>query len=326
MCLLHFDSCHCLPLGLRFEHINHPNSLLHDLRKRHTDLSCPGAFGNALHGDVLDFLKDFFRDAWHNIAVDLLSCALVNVLLGKVQNHFRAHKCARGEGPITPEENACAAIRIKQLKMSYLAPPLKTVFLSPSSYEILIVMFLSCSAKGWTAPQHPSSTTIPMMHPLVPNGNGFALSGAVGSAAVGVWALEELVLPQGKRSAVWVNNNVCFVRLRRRKHRPQGSVLSRPCTSSVAALQFCVVYRMREFLSQMSPKDRGCGVSPLATFFVCCGSSSQLCQLRLGHAQDVPVFHGTHSLPNMATTWKPSSRRATGQRCSDELHEAAGDR
>ena len=58
------------------------NSLLHDLRKKHIDWSCPGAFGNAFLGNVLDFVKDLFRDAWHMTVVDILPCALGNALLG----------------------------------------------------------------------------------------------------------------------------------------------------------------------------------------------------------------------------------------------------
>ena len=46
------------------------------------------------------------------------------------------------------------------------------------------------------------------------------------------------------------------IRPDKRKHRPQGSVLKRPCTCSKAEPQFCIVHRMQKFLRQFVPGQR----------------------------------------------------------------------
>ena len=56
-------------------------------------------------------------------------------------------------------------------------------------------------------------------------------------------------LPPGRHSGAWVFGDEVFIRLRRRKHRPRGSLLRRKCTCTKTAQQFCVVCRMRVFTS-----------------------------------------------------------------------------
>ena len=52
-------------------------------------------------------------------------------------------------------------------------------------------------------------------------------------------------LPASRHSGVWVagDHHLCL-RLRRRKNRPQGSLLKRPCTCATTSRQFCVVCRI----------------------------------------------------------------------------------
>ena len=46
-------------------------------------------------------------------------------------------------------------------------------------------------------------------------------------------------LPEGRHSAVWVQNECLYISLRRRKHRPAGSLLIRACSCDKAK-QGCV--------------------------------------------------------------------------------------
>ena len=57
------------------------------------------------------------------------------------------------------------------------------------------------------------------------------------------------MLAPERHSAVWVANCTCFVRLRRRKHRPRGSILKRACCCQRVSRQFCVCCRVHDFIS-----------------------------------------------------------------------------
>ena len=61
-------------------------------------------------------------------------------------------------------------------------------------------------------------------------------------------AEELLLLPPERHSAVWVANSVCFVRLRRRKHRPKGSILKRACCCQHVGRQFCACCRVQKYI------------------------------------------------------------------------------
>ena len=67
-------------------------------------------------------------------------------------------------------------------------------------------------------------------------------------------APQELVaLPTGRPSAVWVSADTVFVRLRRRKHKPTGSVLKRACMCASTSSQFCIVRLLQKFLAGCAP-------------------------------------------------------------------------
>ena len=66
---------------------------------------------------------------------------------------------------------------------------------------------------------------------------------------------EATVLPDGRRSGVWAQDNLLVVRLMRRKHRPHGSILKRRCACSGNA-QFCVVCRTRRYILDAKQGDR----------------------------------------------------------------------
>ena len=58
---------------------------------------------------------------------------------------------------------------------------------------------------------------------------------------------EAVALDPCRHSAVWVvQDKLACVRLMRRKHRPQGSLLKRPCSCRKTGRQFCVVHRCTE--------------------------------------------------------------------------------
>ena len=60
-------------------------------------------------------------------------------------------------------------------------------------------------------------------------------------------AADLLGLPAGRHSALAVVGEVAGLRLAKRKHRPRGSLLQRPCTcSSSVSPQFCVVHRLKQ--------------------------------------------------------------------------------
>jgi len=63
-------------------------------------------------------------------------------------------------------------------------------------------------------------------------------------------------LPLGRHSAVFVENNVAVCVLKKRKHRPQGSVLRRPCWCSKFGPQYCVVHRLGVFLNGCESGER----------------------------------------------------------------------
>ncbi|CAK0812009.1 unnamed protein product [Prorocentrum cordatum] len=82
----------------------------------------------------------------------------------------------------------------------------------------------------------------------------------VQSEAVGLQAgqaAEADKLPDGRHSAVWVEDGQYLVlRLRRRKNRPQGSVLRRACTCRSSSIVPCVVHAAWRILANKAPGDR----------------------------------------------------------------------
>eukprot|EP00971_Amphidinium_carterae_P010579 209038-Amphidinium_carterae.1 len=53
----------------------------------------------------------------------------------------------------------------------------------------------------------------------------------------------EFQLQPELHSALWAQNSVVYLRLQRRKHRPQGSLLSRPCRCGQVGHMACIVHR-----------------------------------------------------------------------------------
>ena len=51
-------------------------------------------------------------------------------------------------------------------------------------------------------------------------------------------------LPLGRHSALWVQGDCAFLRLAKRKHRPFGSLLRRPCRCDTWGKSLCVVHRL----------------------------------------------------------------------------------
>ena len=62
-------------------------------------------------------------------------------------------------------------------------------------------------------------------------------------------------LPQGRHSGVWVDSNfVCHLQLRKRKHMPKGSVMTRPCTCRGSEPdRLCASHRLHRRLQQTAP-------------------------------------------------------------------------
>jgi hypothetical protein len=64
-------------------------------------------------------------------------------------------------------------------------------------------------------------------------------------------------LPSHRHSGVWVDRRgVAHLRLRRRKHRQQGALISRPCTCSSGGVQFCLPHRLGPFLEGLAEGQR----------------------------------------------------------------------
>ena len=53
-------------------------------------------------------------------------------------------------------------------------------------------------------------------------------------------------LPPGRHSAVFLESGAVHIRLARRKHRPQGSLLKRPCRCSEWGKHFCLLHRLEK--------------------------------------------------------------------------------
>ena len=85
------------------------------------------------------------HDAHHGHIDNLFPCALANAMLGMSEN-------TSGELLRPLRQTSCSLIPVKKL-WPYLLRSLKTVFLSPSSCEILMLTSLSCSARNSQAPQ-----------------------------------------------------------------------------------------------------------------------------------------------------------------------------
>ena len=71
---------------------------------------------------------------------------------------------------------------------------------------------------------------------------------------------ELVALPTGRHSAVWVSADTAFVRLRRRKHKPTGSVLKRACTCASTSSQFCIVHRLKKCFWLVLRRAPSCGM------------------------------------------------------------------
>ena len=68
---------------------------------------------------------------------------------------------------------------------------------------------------------------------------------------------DEKDLPQGRHSGLWLESgSVLCLRLRRRKNRPSGSMLRRPCSCSTTGPGQCVVHRAAGLLQRKSRGQR----------------------------------------------------------------------
>ena len=64
-------------------------------------------------------------------------------------------------------------------------------------------------------------------------------------------ANEAVSLPAGRHSAVWVDHEwTTHIRFRRRKHRPNGALMSRPCTCKGSNSRCCLSHRLVPFLAR----------------------------------------------------------------------------
>ena len=64
-------------------------------------------------------------------------------------------------------------------------------------------------------------------------------------------------LPSHRHSGMWIDTNGALVlRLQRRKHRPQGSLLRRKCLCNKNGPNLCVVHRLQPVLSGLGPGGR----------------------------------------------------------------------
>ena len=71
---------------------------------------------------------------------------------------------------------------------------------------------------------------------------------------------DEVMLPEGRHSGVYIEGNDICVRWMRRKNRPRGSFLRRGCTCTISGshghLDKCLVHRMTEKLHGMQQGSR----------------------------------------------------------------------
>ena len=60
-----------------------------------------------------------------------------------------------------------------------------------------------------------------------------------------------------RHSGVWVTGNrTLCLKLQRRKNRPQGSLLQRPCVCALRTAQFCAACRVKALLRVRTPHER----------------------------------------------------------------------
>lgn len=79
------------------------------------------------------------------------------------------------------------------------------------------------------------------------------------------WGSEQELysLPPGRHSAIWVNaDGATSLRLKRRKNRPQGSLLRRPCLCPAAPAVMCPGHRLLASSSGWQPGQRLCLLTP----------------------------------------------------------------
>ena len=70
-------------------------------------------------------------------------------------------------------------------------------------------------------------------------------------------AREAMVLPPGRHSAVYIDcHGALCVRWCRRKHRPRGSLLRRPCRCAQVGPQCCAAHRLGAWLKQCKVGER----------------------------------------------------------------------
>ena len=78
-------------------------------------------------------------------------------------------------------------------------------------------------------------------------------------------ANEHSQLPHARHSAVWIDSSfVCHLRLRRRKHMPTGSAMSRPCACQGALPdKLCLSHRLNFRMSNLKPGQKLFPFSPV---------------------------------------------------------------
>jgi len=127
-----------------------------------------------------------------------------------------------------------------------------------------------------------------------------------------------LTLPPGRHSSVYVSEDelTLAIRFQKRKNRPSGSYLRRPCTCKATTPQFCVVHRVMRWIKEqdLSDGDRLFSVSgtsaarKLGRYLTLCGTAGAeaytLKAFRAGRATEMAALGFTLPAILEAGEWK----------------------